>query len=576
VIELVKTMMQPILALLLFLTLSQSPPPDAATLVLRNGKIVTVDEARPEVRALAVRGSTIVAIGTDQQIRPFIGKNTEVIDLAGRLAIPGFIDSHVHFLGIGQARLNLNLTKAANWDAVVRMVADAAREARPGDWIVGRGWHQEKWDRPPTPNLEGFPLHDSLSRVSPDNPVLLTHASGHASFANARAMQAAGLTRETPNPAGGEILKDANGNPTGLLRETAAGLVTRVESAWRAAMSEAEREARARRTIALANEETLSKGLTTLHDAGSSFDQVDLFKKIADEGGLGVRLWVMIRDSNARLAANLAKYRTIGVNDPRVTVRAIKVTIDGALGTRGAWLLEPYADLPSTSGLNTSSLDGLRETARLAIEHGYQVAVHAIGDRANREALNVFEAAFRSHPDKHDLRWRIEHAQHVDAADIPRFGALGVIPSMQGIHATSDAPYVLARLGPRRAEQGAYVWQKLMKSGATIANGTDAPVEDVDPIANFYASVSRRLKDGKVFYADQRMGRMEALKASTINAAYAGFEEQTKGSLTPGKLADITVLSKDLLTIPEAQIPTTEVVYTIVGGKVLYKRPTSR
>jgi predicted amidohydrolase YtcJ len=250
-------MMQPILALLLFLTLSQSPPPDAATLVLRNGKIVTVDEARPEVRALAVRGSTIVAIGTDQQIRPFIGKNTEVIDLAGRLAIPGFIDSHVHFLGIGQARLNLNLTKAANWDAVVRMVADAAREARPGDWIVGRGWHQEKWDRPPTPNLEGFPLHDSLSRVSPDNPVLLTHASGHASFANARAMQAAGLTRETPNPAGGEILKDANGNPTGLLRETAAGLVTRVESAWRAAMSEAEREARARRTIALANEETL-------------------------------------------------------------------------------------------------------------------------------------------------------------------------------------------------------------------------------------------------------------------------------------------------------------------------------
>lgn len=549
---------------------------EPATLVLRNGKIVTVDETRPEARALAARGDTIVAIGTEDQIRPFIGKNTEVIDLAGRLAIPGFIDSHVHFTGIGQSRVNLNLTKVTSWDGVVRMVADAARQSKPGDWIIGRGWHQEKWDKAPTPNVEGFPLHESLSRASPNNPVLLTHASGHATFANGKAMELAGVTKQTPNPAGGEILKDANGNPIGLFRETASGLVRSAENAWRASMSAIEREAAARRIVRLANEEVLSKGLTSVQDAGSSLEQVDLFKKITDEGGMSVRLWVMLRDSNARLGANLQKYKTIGTKGQHLTVRAIKVTIDGALGTRGAWLLAPYADLPASSGLNTSSLESLQQTARLAIENGYQLCVHSIGDRANRETLNVFEAAFKGQPDATSLRWRVEHAQHINALDIPRFGRLGVIPSMQGIHATSDAPYVLARLGARRAEEGAYAWQKLMKTGAMIANGTDAPVEDVDPIANYYASVSRRLKDGSVFFADQRMSRMEALKSSTLNAAYAGFEENIKGSLVPGKLADITVLSKDILTVPEAQIPTTEVVYTIVGGKVLYKKPAAR
>jgi predicted amidohydrolase YtcJ len=267
----------------------------------------------------------------------------------------------------------------------------------------------------------------------------------------------------------------------------------------------------------------------------------------------------------------MPKYRVVNYGDKRFTVRATKRAIDGALGSRGAWMLEPYADL-ATSGMNTDSLADVRMIAELAIKNDYQMAIHAIGDRGNREVLNIYEETFKRHPGKksQELRWRIEHAQHLSAADIPRFGRLGVIASMEGIHATSDAPYVLARLGPKRAEEGAYVWQKLMKSGAVIANGTDAPVEDIDPIPSFYASVSRRTKDGSVFYPDQRMSRMEALRSYTINAAFAGFDDKIKGSLSVGKLADITVFSKDLMTIPEEQIPSTQIVYTIVGGKVQY------
>jgi hypothetical protein len=279
----------------------------------------------------------------------------------------------------------------------------------------------------------------------------------------------------------------------------------------------------------------------------------------------------MVRESNARLAENLAKYKTIGFADNHVTVRTIKVTLDGALGSRGAWLLEPYADLAGHTGLNTAPVDAVRETARLAIANGYQLAIHAIGDRANREVLNIYEEAFKANPDKTDLRWRDEHTQHLNPADIGRFGKLGVIAAMQGIHCTSDAPYVLARLGAERAQEGAYVWQKLMKSAVVISNGTDAPVEDVDPIASYYATVSRRLNDGSVFFGDQRMTRMEALKSYTINGAFAAFEEKIKGSLTVGKLGDVTILSKDILTIPEEQIPTAKVLYTIVGGKVMYE-----
>jgi predicted amidohydrolase YtcJ len=541
----------------------QQQPVQPADLVLTNGKAITVDDALPEAQAVAVRGERIVALGRAADVQPFVGPATQVVDLQGRLVIPGFVEGHGHFAGVGEAQLNLKLMPTTSWEQIVTMVAEVAKGAKPGEWIIGRGWHQEKWTSRPNPNVEGFPTHASLDAVSPANPVLLTHASGHASFVNARAMEVSDINRSTPNPPGGEILKDAAGNPTGLLRETASRLVHTGRGD----------PSRARKALELASQEALSKGVTSFQDAGSSFATIDLMKQMIDEGKIGLRLWVMVREGNEREAPLLAKYRTIDYGNAHLTVRAIKRQIDGALGSRGAWLLEPYTDKPDSVGLNTGNVADIAETARLAMANDYQLCVHAIGDRANRETLNIFEQAFKANPTKHDLRWRVEHAQHLSLQDIPRFGQLGVIASMQGIHCTSDAPYVPERLGAKRAEEGAYVWQKLMKSGAIVSNGTDAPVEDVDPIANYYATVSRKTKDGRVFYADQRMSRMEALKSYTLNGAYAAFEESSRGSLKVGKLADMTVLSKDITTIAEDEIPTAQVHYTIVGGKILYKKP---
>jgi len=546
-----------------------------ADLVIRGGRIVTLDEARPEAQAVAINGDTIAAVGSDQDVQRWVGPNTKVIDLKGALATPGFIDAHTHFTGVGEAARNLKLAAAKNWDDIVRMVGEAAKKARPGEWILGRGWHQEKWSEVPSPSVDGFPLHDALSRVSPNNPVWLTHASGHAGFANALAMKIAEVQKTTAAPAGGQILKDKTGNPTGLFNERAQSLIGEALARDRATRTPAQVDADLRQVIALASQEALSKGLTTVHDAGSPPSTIEVMKKVVDEGQLPLRVSMMLREDASKLAADMPKYRVVNYGDKRFTVRAIKRAIDGALGSRGAWMLAPYADLATTTGMLTDSLDDIRMIAELAIKNDYQMAVHAIGDRGNRETLNLYEEAFTRHPEKNSkaLRWRIEHAQHISAPDIPRFGQLGVIASMEGIHCTSDAPYVLARLGPKRAEEGAYVWQKLMKSGALIANGTDAPVEDVDPIPSFYASVSRRVKDGSVFFPGERMSRMEALRSYTINGAYAGFDEAIKGSLAAGKLADVTVFSKDIMTVPEDQIPTARVLYTIVGGKVQYSAP---
>jgi len=559
-----------ILIIGLFSSCGQKKEP--ADLVLMNGKIVTVDDKRPEAQALAVRGDIIVAVGSNEDIKPYLNQATKVIELDGKLAIPGFIDAHGHFTSLGQAKMRLNLMHVKNWDEIVAMVKDAAQKAQPGEWILGRGWHQEKWDKIPEPNVDGLPFHHDLSKASPQNPVLLSHASGHSSFANAKAMELAGITRKTQNPRGGEIVKDAAGNPIGVFRETAQGLLRRASSRYLEKRTPEQIKSEQLRIIELAEQECLSKGVTSFHDAGSSFETIDLFKELAEEGKLGIRLWVMIRDSNERLKQRLSEYKIIGMGENHLSVLAIKRGIDGALGAHGAWLLEPYADLPSSIGLNTGSVESIQETARLAIENGFQLCTHAIGDRANRETLNIYEEAFKAHPDKKDLRWRIEHSQHLHPDDIPRFGQLGVIASMQAIHCTSDGPWVFKRLGEKRAEEGAYVWQKLMKSGAIICNGTDVPVEDVDPIACFFATVTRKMKDGTVFYPDQRMSREEALRSYTLNCAYAGFEEEIKGSLAPGKLADIVVLSQDILTVPDDEILDTEVLFTIVGGKVLYQK----
>ncbi len=556
-------------ALLLASCSSPQTPANPADLILLHGKVVTMDSAYPTGAAIAIRGDRIIGVGADPIIEAMAGPATRRIDLAGRLAIPGFIEGHGHFMGLGQSRLRLNLTRARAWSDIVSLVQASTGDIAVGAWVSGRGWHQEKWDTVPVPAIEGMPLHASLDSVSPDNPVFLVHASGHAAMVNGLALKLAGITRNTPNPPGGEILRGPDGEATGVLRETAQQLVRKKLAEWEANRSDADREAEALKMVALAGEDLLSNGITSFHDAGSSFATIDLFKRLAEEGRLPVRLYVMVGgESSDSLRARLPAYRMVGAGNNFLTVRAIKLVADGALGSRGAWLLAPYEDLKSSTGLATTPPRVLEERARIALADSFQVATHAIGDRANREVLDVYQRVTGGQP---GLRWRVEHAQHLDPADVPRFATLGVIASMQGIHATSDGPWVLKRLGPARAEAGAYVWRSLLASGAVVTNGTDVPVEDANPIASFDAMVRRRLPDGSEFYPAQKLTREEALRAYTVSNAYAAFEESEKGRIMPGMLADITVLSRDIMTVPEDSIPGTTVVYTILGGKVAWQ-----
>ena len=539
-------------------------PQATADLVVRGGTIITMDPDRPEVEALAARGQTIVALGDEQEIRSRIGPETDVIELDGATAIPGLIEGHGHFLSMGWSKMQLDLAAASNWQEIVLMVADAAATAEPGQWIFGRGWHQEKWDRPPANAVDGLPLHDELSRVSPDNPVLLTHASGHAAMANAVALKLAGINESTVDPAGGEIVRDSNGRPIGVLRETAEALVSAIADRQPS-------EATLRRMTELASEECLVNGITSFQDAGTTFDRVAFLQSLAAHGELDVRLWVMLSEDNRTLAERLPGFRVYREGNEYLTVGGIKRWVDGALGSHGAWLLEPYTDLSTSTGLNIVTPQELRESARLAAEFRLQLCSHAIGDRANRETLDVYEEALATVPDGGERRWRVEHAQHLHRDDIGRFAELGVVAAMQPIHCVSDGPWVPVRLGEKRAREGAYVWRDLLESGAVIASGTDVPVEDVDPIANFHAAVTRQTNHGSVFYPEQRMTRMEALRSMTRDAAWAVFEEDRKGTLEVGKLADITVLSLNPLTAPELEIRRTEVLFTVVGGAVRYR-----
>jgi predicted amidohydrolase YtcJ len=549
---------------------------DPADLVLVNGTVITLDAAAPEAQGLAVRDGRIVAVGTSREMRDHVGPGTELVDLDGRVAVPGLIEGHGHFLGLGRARMILDLTTAESFQEIVDMVAAAAAEAEPGEWITGRGWHQEKWTSTPQPNVDGVPYHDALSAVSPDNPVSLTHASGHATFVNARALEEAGIDDGARDPDGGTIVRGPDGRATGLLRETASGLVGRAMAEANADRSPAEEEAEFRRQVELAGQEALAKGITSFHDAGTGFTSIDGYRELADEGGLPVRLYVMVRAPNAELDRRLPDYRMDGYGDGFLTVRAIKRSIDGALGSHGAWLLEPYTDLPSSSGLNTAPVEDVEETARIAARHGFQLNVHAIGDRGNREVLDLYQRAWEeTGQDGSTLRWRVEHAQHLHPDDIPRFAEMGVIASMQGVHATSDGPWVPEKLGDWRAETGAYVWRDLWDSGAMVTNGTDVPVEDIDPLSSYYSTVSRMTNTGERFYPDQALSRTEALRSYTLNNAWAAFQEADLGSLEVGKLADITVLDRNILEVPEEELPRTEVEMTIVDGEIRYRRPTS-
>lgn len=551
---------------------------EPADLVLRGGKIVTVDSTRPTAEALAASGDTIVAVGTDAEIEAHVGSDTRVIELGGRVAMPGFVEAHGHFMGMGSAQMQLDLLGTSSWDRIVRMVDSAAAEAEPGEWVLGRGWHQEKWDEEPARTVQGFPVHDRLSEVAPENPVLLSHASGHAAIANARAMELAGLDADTDAPAGGEIVRDGRGRPTGVLIDEAESLVGEALDASREGMTAEERRQRRREMADLAVQNALEHGVTSFHDQGASFGTIGLYRRMADDGAMRIRMYAMVsqREVTPEQADSLAAIRTVGYGNGHLTVRSVgEVTADGALGSRSAWMIEPYSDRAGYTGVNVTEMERIREVARISMENGYQVAVHAIGDRANRETLDLFAALFDSAGvDGDTLRWRVEHAQHLRPEDVPRFGEMGVIASMQAMHACSDAPYVVQRLGRERAREGAYVWKALMESGAVVNNGTDVPVENIDPLDSFHCSVTRAIAtmEDSTFYPEQSMTRRQALRSYTINGAYSAFAEERRGSLEPGKLADITVLSRDIMTIPADSIPETRVDYTVVGGDVEYAR----
>lgn len=544
---------------------------EAPDTILVNGNIYTVDESMPHASALAIKGDRIVQLGTNDEIKALAGEHTQVIDLKGQFAMPGFIEGHGHFSGLGYSLMYLNFLKAKNWDEIVKAVAERAKTAKPGEWILGRGWHQEKWDKSPDRQVLGYPYHDELSAVAPNNPVMLSHASGHALFANAKAMELAGITAETPNPTGGEIVRDSRGNAIGVFEERAMGAIREAYESYLSTLSAEEQQQQWLKGIALAEEECIKKGITSFQDAGSSFEELRSYRQMAESQQLDLRLWAMVRHSYDEMKDKLKEYPVVDVGNHFFTCRAIKSELDGALGSYGAWLLAPYDDKPGFTGQNTTPVSELENIARLANEHNMQLCVHAIGDKANREVLNVFEKAAGSN--NADRRWRIEHAQHLDPTDIPRFKQLGVIAAMQGIHCTSDAPFVVKRLGEERSKKGAYPWRSLLDAGAVVANGTDAPVEDVDPLQSLYATVTRKRADtGLEFYPEQRMTRQEGIKSYTLSNAYAAFEEKDKGSLAPGKLADIVVLSNDLSNCPDEAILTTRIIMTMIGGKIKYSK----
>ncbi len=544
-----------------------------ADLIIKGGTIYTVDDKQPTVEAVAVKDDKIIFAGAEKDLEVYLSENTQQIDLKGATMTPGLIEGHGHFMGLGYNELNVDLLDTKSYQEIIDKVKIAVADAEPGQWITGRGWHQSKWTEMPDDMVNGFQTHDLLSEISPDNPVYLRHASGHAGFANAKAMQIAGvmpLAKEGMGKVeveGGEIFRDENGNPTGIFNERAMTLITQH-------IPESTKE-KDRQAFDLAVKACYRNGITSFHDAGIGRENIALYREMKEEGKLGIRMYAMLTGWDKELLEEwYAKGPEIDSMN-LLTIRSVKLNCDGALGSRGAWLLEEYTDRPGHFGHETLPMSMVTETAEKGLENGFQVCSHAIGDRANREILDRYEAAFNKKTELTDNhRFRIEHAQHLHPDDIPRFAELGVIPAMQAVHMSSDRPWAIDRLGQKRIEEGAYMWQALLQSGVPIVNGTDVPVEPVNPLASFYASVSRKTLAGEPeggYEPAQKMTREQALKSYTLDAAYGAFEEDTRGSIEVGKLADFTVYDKNIMTVPEAEILKTNVTKTIFGGKVVFE-----
>ncbi|HEX8173900.1 MAG TPA: amidohydrolase [Pyrinomonadaceae bacterium] len=550
-----------LLSLGLFAPSSNQP---AADLVLKNGNIYTVNERLPRAEAVAIRGDRIVFAGSNAEVKRYEGKNTRVIDLAGRMVVPGMTDAHYHLLGVGQREVTLNLEGTTSLEDFLARVKERVQKARPGAWVTGRGWIETFW------KPQRFPTRQELDGIAPDNPVYLTRADGHAAVANSAALKLAGVTAQTQNPFGGEVLKDkSTGEPTGMLIDAAKELVSKNIPG----PTEADNE----QATILGVERSLRLGWTQIQDAGGSFQDVARLKKLYTEGKIKLRIYKAVSGPGPEAERLLREGATVGAFNNRFTLRTIKIHFDGALGSRGAALLAPYSDAPETSGFLTEKEDEVATMLEAALRRGIQVETHAIGDLTNRRILDLYEQALAKVPPAargvREPRWRVEHAQVVSPSDLPRFARLGIIPSMQPSHAIGDLFFAPSRLGMKRLE-GAYAWQSFIKSGAIIAGGSDAPVERGEPMIEFYAAVARKSlkgESGEGWHPEQAVSREQALKMFTLWPAFAAFEEKLKGSIEPGKLADLTILSADIMKIPEPEILRTRCVMTIVGGEIVYE-----
>ena len=536
-----------------------------ADLIIYNGIIHTVDSLNTNVESVAVKNDKIIEIGKYLNIKKLVGEKTKTIDLDGNTMIPGLIEGHGHIMGVGYNQLNLDLLNTNSYEEIIEIVKEKANNIPKGSWILGRGWHQDKWTSTPEKLIKGFPTHDKLSEAIPNHPVYLRHASGHASLANKKAMEMFEINKKSKDPDGGEIFRDISGNPTGIFNETAQGKIKPPSYSFDEQI----------KALKLANKHALENGITSFHDAGSDFKDIKAYKTLSENNELNIRLYVMLNGRNDSLLNYYYKNGPeIGLYNNHLTIRSIKLYADGALGSRGAWLIDDYEDAEGEYGHVVTPIEILKKVTRDGYNNGFQICTHAIGDRANKEVLDIYEDVFNDNT-YYDHRFRIEHAQHIDLKDIPRFNQLGVIAAVQGIHMASDRPWAIGRLGEQRIIDSAYPWQKLIGNGAIVVNGTDAPVEPLNPIASFYASVSRKTLNKTPiggYEPDEKMSRYEALKSYTINAAFAAFEENIKGSIEVGKLADFTVLSQDIMSVPEDSILNTKIEMTVVGGKIVYLR----
>lgn len=553
----------PILFCLLLGLATRAFAADSADTVFLNGNIYTGNDKEPHAEAVAVKGDRIVFVGSNAEARKRFGEHARAIDLHGQTMLPGLTDAHYHIFGVGEREMTLNLEGTRTRGDFLAKVKERVAKTEPGKWITGRGWIETFWTPP------SFPTAAELDAIAPDNPVFLTRADGHASVANGAALRIAGVTNETPNPFGGEILKDAaSGAPTGMLIDHAQSLVEKqLPPATPAEKEEA---------LLLGVKRSLELGWCEIQNPGSDLTEVEMMRKLFAAGRIKLRIYNAVSGPGQAAEHLLAEGATIGESGGRFTQRAIKCYMDGALGSRGAALLEKYADADS-SGFFTNKPEELRPLFEKALRGGIQIETHAIGDRANRTLLDLYAHVFQAVPPNErkvrEPRWRVEHAQILSPPDIPRFAKLGVIPSMQPSHAISDLFFGPSRLGMERLP-GAYAWQSLIKARAIIPGGSDAPVERGEPMIEFYAAVARKSQDGftgEGWHPEQALSREQALKMFTAWPAFAAFQEKEKGSIETGKLADLTVLTADIMKIPEAEILKTRCAMTMVGGEIVFQ-----